>query len=249
MLIFNKVLPVFFLPLGMIAMLLIVALWRRQRWPVFLALVILYGSSIPFVGNRLIGWLENRHPAVPLAQVEPADAVVVLGGFFGPQVEAGYLPNLSEAVERLEAGVVLIQQGKAPWLVFMGGKIPWEGRDRVEGEEARDYVVTRGVPEGRIIVSREVGNTADEARVIAELMREHQWRRIILVTTAWHMPRSAYLFKQAGVDCVVFPVDFRANLLRKLTLIDFLPNADGLTKTETSLREIYGNIFYRLKGR
>lgn len=248
MLFLNKILPVFLLPIGAACLLLLVALWRRKRGPMVLALVVLYVSSCPFVGNRLMGWLETRYPALPVAAVEKADAIVVLGGIFGPQVASGFLPNISDTGERLEAGVRLLQSGKAPLLVFTGGKIPWEGRDKTEAEDSRAYVLTRGVPAEQIIVSREVGNTADEARVIAELMRERQWRKIILVTTAWHMPRAAYQFKKAGVECVFFPVDFRYDPTRPLTLIDFLPNAGALTNTETVLRECYGNAFYRLKG-
>lgn len=247
MLFLNKILPVFLLPIGATCLLLLVALWKRKRGPMLLALLILYGSSCPFVGNRLMGWLETRYPAVPVAAVEKADVIVVLGGIFGPQVTTGFLPNISDTGERLEAGVVLTQGGAAPWLVFTGGKIPWEGRDKTEAEDSRAYVLTRGVPADKIVVTHEVGNTADEARVIADLMRERQWRKIILVTTGWHMPRAAYQFKKAGVACVFFPVDFRTDAARPLTLLDFLPNGDALTKTETTLRECYGNIFYRLK--
>lgn len=246
MLFLNKLLPVFFLPLGVVAVLLMIGLWRRKRGPLFAALGILYFASIPFVGNRLIGWLESSYPAMPVAQAGPADAVVVLGGIFGPPVAAGMLPNLAETVERLEAGIVLTQAGRAPLLVFTGGRIPWEGRVKVEGDDSKAQAIARGVPAEKILVTREVANTADEAQAIARLTREHQWRRIILVTSGWHMRRAAYLFKRAGVDCVVFPVDFRRDRQGPPTLLDFFPRADALAQTETTLHEFYGILFYRL---
>ena len=246
MLFLNKLLPVFVLPLGLVILLVIFAVWRKKRWPAVVAIGLLYVSSLPFTGQRLIGWLESQYPAVPPAQVEPADAVVVLGGIFGPPAAPGLLPNFAESGERLEAGIVLAQAGKAPWLVFTGGRISWEGRIKVEGVDSRAQAITRGVPAEKIIVTREVGNTADEARAVADLMKERHWRRIILVTSGWHMPRSARLFQQAGVDCSIFPVDFRRDRTRRLTLLDFLPKADALQETETALRECYGNLFYRL---
>ncbi len=246
MLFLSKLLPIFVLPLGVAVLLLLIGLWRQKRGPIFAALAVLYVASIPLVGNRLIGWLESCYPAVPVALVEPADAVVVLGGIFGPPAAAGLLPNLSDSVDRLEAGIVLQQAGRAPLLVFTGGRIPWEGRVRVEGEDARAQAIGRGVPAEKILVTREVVNTADEARAVAHLVREHRWRRVILVTSGWHMPRAAYLFKREGVDCIVFPVDFRRDRQRHLTLLDFLPSADALNDTETTLHEAYGYLFSRV---
>jgi hypothetical protein len=60
------------------------------------------------------------------------------------------------------------------------------------------------------------------------------------------MPRSAYLFRRAHVECIIFPVDFRVAREGNLTLLDFLPGASGLNNTEMALREIYGNLYYRL---
>ncbi len=170
---------------------------------------------------------------------------MVLGGIFGPPVKPGYLVNLGDGVDRLEGGIALHQAGKAPTLVFTGGRIPWENRTRVEGEDSRDVAISRGIPTDQILVTREVGNTADEARAVADLMRDKKWKRIILITTGWHMPRAAWLFRRAGIECTVFPVDFR----RKpdpITLINFLPKGEALEDTETALREAYGNVFYRV---
>lgn len=246
MLFLHKLLPIFVLPVGIVTSLLLLTLWRRKRWPVFVAAIVLYVSSTSLVGTRLIGWLESRYPAVPVEGVETADAVVVLSGILGPQVSAGMLPNLSEGIERFEAGVAIAQANKAPMLVFTGGRIPWAERKRTEGDELRDHAIRRGVHEDRIIVTREVGNTAEESVAVAELMAKYRWRRVILVTTGWHMPRSAYLFRQARVDCIIFPVDFRVAREGGLTFLDFLPGASGLNNTETALREIYGNLYYRL---
>ena len=85
MLFFNKLLPLFALPIGWVALLVLFAAWKKKRWPLFLALVVLYLASIPLVGGHLLGWVESRYPAVPVAQVEPADAIVVLGGIIGPK--------------------------------------------------------------------------------------------------------------------------------------------------------------------
>jgi uncharacterized SAM-binding protein YcdF (DUF218 family) len=249
MFLLNKLLPVLFLPLGVVIVLLLYAVIRIRRWPVFVALVILYLASIPAIGDRFVGSLESRYPAIPINQAEDADAIVVLGGIFGPPAAEGMLPNVSESGERLEAGIILAQLGKAPWLVFTGGRLPWENRPRLEGEDSKAQAIIRGVPAKKILVTHEVANTADEARAIADLMREHDWHRVILVTTAWHMPRAVLLFKRAGVDCVIFPVDFRTESERRVTPLSFVPKVEALHNTETALREYYGYWFYVSTGK
>jgi uncharacterized SAM-binding protein YcdF (DUF218 family) len=246
MLFLNKLLPVFFLPLGLGAVLLLFALWRKKRWPVALALAGLYLSSIPFTGDRLIGWIESRYPAVPIAAAGPADAIVVLGGILGPRAGPEFGPNWLDTSERFEAGLALRQAGRAERVVFTGAQMPWEEHATTEGDELKRIAVARGfAPEG-ILVTPRIDNTAGEARAVADLVKQRGWKRIILVTTGWHMPRAAYLFRKAGVDFVPFPVDFRRDRQKKLTAIDFLPKAEALGNTETTLREIYGNLFYRV---
>ena len=246
MLFFNKLLPIFVLPLGWIMVLLAIALLRKKRWPVIAALAVLYVSSTSFVGSHLVRSLESSYPPVALDQVEKADAIVPLGGIFGPSAASGMLPNVGGAGERLEAGIQLWQKEKAPWLVFTGGRIPWAKQAEVEGALSARAAVARGIPAEKVLVTDEVGNTADEARVVRELMRERGWKKIILVTSAWHMPRAARQFRKAGVDCVPFPVDYQIDPNSPVTLLDFLPGGGGLKDTEAALREWYGRAFYAM---
>ena len=94
-----------------------------------------------------------------------------------------------------------------------------------------------------------MGDTADEAGAVAALARERGWKSVILVTSAWHMPRAARMFRWAGVPIEPFPVDYRTDASGPLTVLDFLPSAQALAATETVLRECYGLAFYTLMGR
>ena len=249
MLYLNKLLPIFVLPLGWVVLFLLLAIVRRKRWPLFAALAILYISSMPVVGSHLTYWIESSYPTLALDQVENADAIVPLSGFIGPRVADGILPNVEEAGERLEGGIVLWQKKKAAWLVFTGGRFPWSKAAEVEGAVSKRMAMARGIPAEQILITREVGNTRDEAHAVHDLMRERGWRKIILVTSALHMPRAARLFRKAGVDFVPFPVDFQEGPGDSLMLLDLLPTAGALHRTETALRELYGIMFYALVKR
>jgi uncharacterized SAM-binding protein YcdF (DUF218 family) len=237
------------LPLGWVLALLIYGLVRRRRRPLIVAACILYLASMPLVGNGLFHRLEIGYRPLPLDSVEKVDAIVPLGGILGPTAPYGFLPNVGEAGERLEAGIALMARGKADWLVFTGGRAPWAERLEVEGAITARAAMARGIAPEKILVTREVGNTADEARAVAELMRARGWHRIILVTSGWHMRRAARLFRKAGVDFIPFPVDFQVDTRSPTTLLDLLPRADGLRLTEAALREWYGMAFYALFGR
>lgn len=246
MLFLHKLLPVFALPLGLVFLLLVVAWWKKRRWPVFAAAALLYVVSMPVVGDGFLRSLESKYPAMTPSGAPESDAIVVLGGIFSGVVPDGRVPNLADAVERLEAGIRLRARKKAPWLVFTGGRIPWEGRPRVEGEDSRHEAIARGISPDAILVTREVGNTAEEADAVAELAREHGWKRILLVTSAWHMPRARRQFSLRDVEVVPFPVDYRAAPGHPLTLLDFLPSAAALGETELALRECYGAAYYAM---
>jgi uncharacterized SAM-binding protein YcdF (DUF218 family) len=248
MLFLHKLLPIFVLPLAWVFVLLAIALIRKKRWPLIAALVVLYLASLPLVGASLWRALESRYPQQTLDRVEKVDAVVPLGGIFGPPECQGCLANLGEAGERLEAGIELWQRKKADHLVFTAGRIPWEARAEAEGFRSMRAAMARGVPADKIVVTGEVGNTADEARAVAAVLHQRGWSKIILVTSAWHMPRAARMFRKAGVDFVPFPVDYQIDPQSPLTLLDFLPRADGLARTETALRELLGIVFYALRG-
>ena len=70
--------------------------------------------------------------------------------------------------------------------------------------------------------------------------------RIILVTSAFHMTRAESLFRAAGLDVTPFPVDFRGPT--RITLRSFIPSGTALAQTDLALHEIYGRLYYWLRG-
>jgi uncharacterized SAM-binding protein YcdF (DUF218 family) len=245
-LLLNKVLPLFVLPFGVVCLLVILAVWRKQWWPGLLALVVIYVSSVPFTSELLTRRLECGYAPTVVTEAGPADAVIVLGGILGPSTPPGAVGNWSESVERYEAGVALVQAGRVQHLVFTGAQREWRGRPSTEGAELARFATARGVPPERIVVTRLIDNTAGEATAVAELLRANGWKRVILVTSAWHMPRAEMLFRKAGVDCIPFAVDFHSDPGRSWRALDFIPSGTGWMGTEFALREWYGYAFYRL---
>lgn len=95
-------------------------------------------------------------------------------------------------------------------------------------------------------------NAAEEAAAVAALLRQHgiseadSAPHVLLVTAAFHMPRSVTLFERQALRVTPFPVDFRQDVARRASVRDLVPSGQALFEIETALRELYGRIVYRV---
>jgi uncharacterized SAM-binding protein YcdF (DUF218 family) len=212
----TKILPLFVYPLGLVLMLLILALvgmclkrkiWRRiSIAAIALAIVILaLGSSYSFASNlvRSLEWQyvdRSLTPQSPLQLAENlpnADAIVVLGGCTRPQIYPRPITEVAEAGDRVLYGAKLWQMGKAPLIVFTGGRADWLGDGgNPESEDMAAIARDLGVPEANMLQESESFNTRENAVNVAEILQPQGITNILLVTSALHMPRSMAIFKK-----------------------------------------------------
>jgi len=243
----SKFLPLLVLPIGITLILLAAGLIARKRWLLVTAAIWLWLCSIPAVGNNLARAMESSAVRIPAAEAPTADAIVVLSG---GRVVAPGPAQISEwdDPDRFFGGVELFQAGKAPLLVFTGGWFPYTPSAPLEGDVSARYAVALGVPAEQVLKTGAVVNTLEESQAVAALVkgRTPPVSRILLVTTAFHMPRASRLFEAAGFTVVPFHVDFNVNDATELSVLDFVPNAAALSRTQVAMREMYGRIVVRL---
>ncbi|TCD48791.1 YdcF family protein [Chlorobium sp. N1] len=244
MLMLYKILPFLLLPPGLTVLLVALGTLLRRRSLVWLGIALLWGFSMPVVGNALMGVMEGPAQRLPAASATPADAIVVAGGMTN-QIPGAPLGEWGEAADRFEGAVELFRAGRAPLLVFTGGRLPWKSNFVPEGELLRRRAIRLGVAEGAVRVTGVAANTAEEARRARELLGEG--RRIILVTSAFHMPRSLMLFRREGFRVEPCRVDYRVEPEARLTLLSFLPDPESLGDSFTALREMMGIAWYALR--
>jgi uncharacterized SAM-binding protein YcdF (DUF218 family) len=123
-----------------------------------------------------------------------ADAVVVLGAqVLGPRRPA---PAVRRRV--LHGVSVLVEHG-APWLVLAGGV----GEAGVsEASVMAALAGDLGVPGERLILEEASRSTLDQAAAVARMARERGWRRVIVVSDRYHLPRALFLFRRMGLEAV-----------------------------------------------
>lgn len=238
----HKILPILLLPTGLILGLLLLGLLTRRRSPIWAGLMIFWLCSTPLLSDRFMAAVEQHAQRLDPTTMPSADAIVVLSGMLETAPGPAGISEWNRASDRFWAGLDLFQAGKAPRLIFTGGWVPWRPDQLPEGEQLRNIAEAQGIPPGAILVTGKVSNTADEAQAIQQLLTANP--TILLVTSAFHMPRSQHLFERAGITVIPYPVDFYADLSQPLSILDVLPEADAFQQTERAWRELIGRVYY-----
>lgn len=256
----SKLLPLFLYPLGLACILMVVALvlwWRRSRWvplPVATALLVLLLASNSWVSNSLVQSLEWRH--MPSKALPTADAIVILGG----ATKSAFPPrpgvDLSEGGDRVIYGAQLYREGKAPLVIASGGRIEWRGGGPSESADMAELLKMLGVPAFAILQDPTSLNTYQNAVNVRKILQERGIRRILLVTSAMHMPRSLQIFQRQGINAIPAPTDFlisqeelkEPNSSPEAIMLSLVPDTDRLNKTTQALKEYIGMVVYRLRG-
>jgi uncharacterized SAM-binding protein YcdF (DUF218 family) len=261
----SKFLPLAIYPLGLACVLLGLALWLRRRPRVrtaavcgALALLWLGGNRI--VAMLLLGSLEQRY--LPSAAVQAyevrADAIVVLGGATRAHTYPRASAELNEAGDRLLYAARLYRQGVAPYVLLSGGRAQIVGAASVpEAETMAEILVELGVPREALWLEPVSRNTHENAVETLAILQEKGLDRIVLVTSASHMPRAVAVFAKTGLEVIPAPTDFyvaqedwayytRLNPLIQLN--NLLPRASDLERTSRALKEYVGILTYGLRG-
>ena len=241
----NKILPFFVSPIFFIILLIFIGIFLKSKKISIFTVIITITLSMPFVSNNLIYFLERDYQLKKIDLMQDADAIVVLSGMVRTiSAKQGLHYEWTDASDRIFAGIELVKKGKSPKLVLTQGKLPWS-LGEPEGSFLRKVAIDQGVDAGKIILTAKVENTEQEAFQTARLLVKPN-PTVILVTSAFHMPRAKQVFEAAGLTVEPFAVDFRQET-RELTVIDFMPSAEALKDTSFFVREMVGRIFYALK--
>ncbi|HVX35954.1 MAG TPA: YdcF family protein [Hyphomicrobium sp.] len=201
------------------------------------------------LGNALILPLEERfgthQPALPAGSVT---GIIVLGGFEDGWVTSGRGGlAVNEAAERLTETVRIARLLPNTKIIFAGGVGALFGGPDA-GFAVRRYFVDVGISPERIIIENASRDTYENAVFTHRMLNPTPQDHWLLVTSAYHMPRSVGAFQQAGFNAIPFPVDFRTrdagDLLRPPGSV-----AAGLQRADLAVKEWIGLVAYRITRR
>ena len=239
----HKILPFFLSPLGIVLLFLIASFFFKRKFFVFFAFLVLIISSNPIVGNYLMKKLEHPYKPISINSINKADAIVVLSGMLHQVGDKNYNTYEFSDPDRFFGGLDLMKKNKSDKIIFTAGKLPWTENWQPEGLILKDKAISLGVPQDKILVTENVINTYEESIAVTKLIPKNS--SIILVTSAFHMDRSKYLFEKKGFVVTPFPVDFKSSAT-DISVFSFLPSLGAMKKVSTFIKEKIGRIYYKL---
>ena len=237
--------PIFWLALWWLLALLL--LGRKPRaargmlWSGLLVLGLLGFQALP---DALLRPLENRYAMPSADAVRRHAGVIVLGGALdhpAPWQQHGQVP-LGQSAERMTVPVGLLHQYPHLQLVFSGGEGRLQATGVTEGQLARQFYQEQGLDLRRVTMEQGSRTTRENAQRVAQTLgercRSQSW---LLVTSAWHMPRSVSEFEAVGCRVTPYPVDFRTGASTSWREYQL---AESLLRWQTALHEWVGQLAY-----
>lgn len=198
--------------------------------------------------NVLLLPLSERFPAWS-AGGRPPDGIIVLGGAIDPErSQARGSLEMDASGERIVTMLQLARRYPAARIVFSGGSANLMETPVPEAPIAGDLLEDFGTARQRIVLESESRTTAENAAFTRGLVSPKPGERWLLVTSAFHMPRSIGAFRKAGFDIEAYPVDWRTRGWQDATELSMRLSA-GLARTDVAVHEWIGLIAYWVTGR
>lgn len=246
MFILKKILAPFLFPVPIVMLVLAIGLarmWIKHRknppkgrnWLTFGFLLLAIFSFKP-LPTYFLGELEGRYPDFKSGGTDAEiAAVVVLAGGVSDDPDLDPLQRLSEAtLVRLAEGIRIAREHPAADLVVSGGAPFTEVSAAAMMAAAAEDL---GFDPQRIRREDLSLDTDDQAKAMAAMYPESKF---VLVTSAYHMPRTLQLFRKQGLDPIPAPSNRLIRYPRSLHPGAYFPSSINLEHTRIFLRESAG---------
>ena len=235
--------------MGLVLTLLLIFTVRKKVKFIYSAFISLIIFSNGLFADILWRLLEHPWKRLDYSLVAPSDGIVVLSG--GRHLPPGNTKIIEwYDPDRFLAGIDLYNANKSNRLIFTGGKNPITSNLPPEGDIYIKEAISMGLPKEDLFTTNPVNNTLQEAKAIKNLLNNEIpliKKRIILVTSAFHMKRAKKVFESEGISVQPYPVDFKSNKSFFSSLrnpLNWIPSASSLNKSSRGIREIIGRFIY-----
>lgn len=249
--ILSKILSFLLSPLVWIMLILLYAIFcrnRRKKKRTFLAslALLLFFSNELIVNEAFLLWEDKP---VAIKELKNYETAIVLTGVTSTRKEIPDKVFFSKGADRLLHTVQLYHEGKIKKILISGGSGGIVSRSVPEARQLKRVFLYCGIPAQDIILEDRSRNTAESSRYTKKITDSLDLgEEFLLVTSAFHIPRSIACFEKAGLNVKAYPVDLYAED-RDYSIGDILlPSEYALYKWNILIHEITGYIVYKIMG-
>lgn len=251
MLLISKAISQLLLPPGGLILLGVAGLifWKRTwgRALVATALALAWLLSTEPVRDALVHPLESQYPPLSADTLPAGKLAIALmgGGLYEKAPEFGGIDSLGpHALMRTVYAADLARHTGLP--VYPSGGSVLSDTTEPEGLVMRRWLIRFGVPEQLIHAESAADNTWQNAALLKSMLAHAGISQVVVVTSAIHMPRSVWVFRQQGLDVIAAPCAYLEER-EPYDLRSFLPRWNVLADSGDALHEYLGLLWYHLR--
>ncbi len=220
---------------------------KKKKYFLWVWIAFTFVSTNAYVSKKCLERYEM--PAQALEKGKVYDCAVVLSGVCSFD-SFSRMVQLGEAAERITEPVKLYKMGLVKKLLISGGSASVFPPYVKEAQYVRRFWIEMGVPAKDILIEQESRNTFENAKYSKQVIDENAiGKKVLLVTSALHMPRAKYIFNKMGFLVDYYPVDFRVKRIddESINLTDYLfPKTGALKNWEDLIHEWMGLLSAKL---
>ncbi|MEI6079297.1 MAG: YdcF family protein [bacterium] len=234
---------------GLILVFILLSIWagtnkklsKTKKWTIWiLTIVVSYLSTTLVASKPALQDLEAFAPKKAISSSE-YDAIAILTG----GINKGLFEDASSKVgeqflKRLISALGLYESSKKP-LIILGGKTQKD--ELAESEIAEKILADLGVPKDKMILDVESRNTYENFVELEKIVKEHKFKKVVLVTSAIHMKRSLNMAQKLGVSVIPYPAAYLVD--KGLHIEDLIPSQKNIRVNAILVYELLGNIRYK----
>ncbi|MBI1766904.1 MAG: YdcF family protein [Bacteroidetes bacterium] len=248
----SKIVAYVVMPFTVVCILLATALFIKKQTlkkKLFvISLSLLFFFSNDFIENEVMMLWEV--PVTPFKDLKKNyEWGILLTGV--TKYDTGPLDRIYFAcgADRVTHTVQLYKTGRIKKILVSGGSGRLDAPERKEAFEVEAALKLMGVPQEDIITESESRNTHESAVAVKKMLVDQAIpSECILITSGYHLRRSAACFRKERWNMDCFSVDFRSHKRKYSFDILLIPKVEVLSNWNTLIKEWTGMIAYKAAG-
>jgi uncharacterized SAM-binding protein YcdF (DUF218 family) len=219
----------------------------RKKIALWSALILFFFFSNVWIVNQAFLWWESK--PVLIKELPSYELGIVLTGVMNHDKEPRDRVHFHKGADRVLHALQLYKMGKINQILIVGGSGRVTGDIISEAPELKKVFLLCGVPEEAILLETDSRNTYENAVFSKKIVDSLGITgRKLLITSAFHMPRSKACFDKAGLVTDIFPADFSGGTTTNTPDVWLLPNERAMGGWSVLIHEWLGYIVYKLMG-